>query len=69
MSWAFAVLLLEHSESACIEGVLCYAVALAFQAQMVEEVPMAENDRGVDIIITADGAIAASAAGTATLSS
>ena len=41
----------------------CSAVALAFQSQMVEQVPMAENDRAVDIIVMQDGAIAVSARG------
>ena len=30
------------------------AVALAFRAQLVESVPTAPNDRGVDIVVTAD---------------
>lgn len=47
--------------------VVCCAVALAFRAQMVDEVPVAENDRGVDVIVTADGPIAVSAAGAAAL--
>ena len=34
---------------------------------MVEEVPIAENDRGVDVIVTADGPSAVSAAGAAAL--
>lgn len=34
---------------------------------MVEEVPMAENDRGVDVIVTADGATSVSARGAAAL--
>ncbi|CAK0785970.1 hypothetical protein CVIRNUC_009183 [Coccomyxa viridis] len=38
-------------------------VALAFQSQMVEHVPMAENDRGVDVIVIQDGAMAVSARG------
>ena len=41
----------------------CSAVALAFQSQMVEQVPMAENDRGVDVIVMHYGAIAVSARG------
>ena len=41
----------------------CSAVALAFQSQMVEHVPMAENDRGVDVIVIQDGAMAVSARG------
>jgi len=49
--------------------IVCFAVALAFRAQMVDEVPMAENDRGVDIIVTADGAHAVSARGTAAINS
>ena len=44
-------------------------MALAFQAQMVDEVPMAENDRGVDIIVTTDGAHAVSARGNAAVNS
>ena len=41
----------------------CSAVALAFQSQMVEQVTMAENDRGVDIIVMQDGVIAVSGRG------
>lgn len=33
------------------------AVALAFRAQLVGEVPVAPNDRDVDIIVTADSQI------------
>ncbi len=54
---------LTRPKLCCISGVVCCAVALAFRAQMVEEVPMAENDRGVDVIVTADGLTAVSAAG------
>jgi hypothetical protein len=35
---------------------------------MVEEVPVAENDRNVDLIVTAGGTIAASAKGAAAMS-
>ena len=53
------------AQAALQQCVVCSAVALAFHAQMVEEVPMAENDRGVDVIVTADGPTAVSAAGAA----
>ena len=38
-------------------------MALAFQSQIIEHVPMAENDRGVDVIVIQDGAMAVSARG------
>lgn len=44
-------------------------VALAFRAQMVEEVPVQPHDVGVDAIITADEVIACSPAGVAALGS
>ena len=53
----------------CVRGVVFCAVALAFRAQMVEEVPIAENDRGVDVIVTPEGPTAVSAAGAAALQS
>ena len=33
------------------------AVALAFRAQLVDQVPVAPNDRDVDIIVTPNGQI------------
>ena len=60
-------MLFNRPNVCCIRSVVCCAVALAFQAQMVEEVPIAENDRGVDVIVTADGPSAVSAAGAAAL--
>lgn len=32
-------------------------VALAFQTQLVDAVPMADNDQRVDVLVTADGVI------------
>lgn len=31
------------------------SVALAFRAQVVDAVPMADNDQRVDVLVTADG--------------
>ena len=58
-----------HCSCICNIIAICWlAVALAFRAQMVEEVPVGENDRNVDLIVTADGTIAASAKGAAAMS-
>ena len=59
---SFALTVMSISLPA-INRVACFAVALAFRAQMVEQVPMADNDRGVDVIVIQDGAIAVSARG------
>ena len=63
------LMLLTRPRLRLMRGVFFCAVALAFRAQMVEEVPIAENDRGVDIIVTADGPTAVSASGAAALES
>lgn len=40
--------------STCVPLLL---VALAFRAQLVEEVPVADNDQRVDVLVTADGVL------------
>lgn len=39
-----------------VGSVCCAAVALAFNAQLVDQVPMCEYDEKVDVLVTSEGA-------------
>ena len=43
------------SQTQGFDSFCCCAVALAFEAQILEDVPMSEHDQPIDVLVTAGG--------------
>jgi hypothetical protein len=55
-----AVVRYMHATRQTTKPRMTRAVALAFEAQLVERVPVEPHDRGVDIVVTAAGMLSCS---------